>query len=84
MSGQADERVAERGELSDDLGLEASIALAPVGKRRRPRRRPPLAPTAIDDHRDVGLRREFAGQIGEEIGLLAGDDEEMLGHAMSM
>jgi hypothetical protein len=83
-STDADERVAERGKLSDDFPLQPAVGLAPIRGRHLAPTRPPLALASIEDHGDVRLGRELAGEIREEIRLLPVDDEEVLRHGMIM
>ena len=83
-SAEANERVTEGGELADQLRLETTIGLPPLLGSQLPGAPPPLALAAVDDDGDVRLGRELAGQVGEQLGLLAIDDEEMLGHEVIM
>jgi hypothetical protein len=83
-SAEANERVAERGELTDELRLPAAVGVPPLLGREVPAPRPPLTLAPVEDDGDVRLGRELPGQVREQLGLVAVDDEEVLGHKISM
>jgi hypothetical protein len=82
-SADADERVAERRQLTERLALRAAIGLATIRGRSRSSRAATLAATPVEDHGDLRLSGELAREIREQVGLLAIDDEEVLGHESS-
>jgi hypothetical protein len=80
-SSEANERVTQRRELTNELGLVATVvqptigAVGLVGEPHAPLTFPP-----IEDDSDLGLARELTGQVREQIRLLPRNDEQVSRH----
>src|SRR5713101_7828301 len=80
----ADERVAKRRQPGADADLLPTVGLPPVIACGVPAVgvAASLALATIEDHADVGLLAEFAREVRIEIGLLTGNDEQVLTHGV--
>src|SRR5262249_15460278 len=72
------DRPPHRAEPLVDLLLTA--ADAPPIRTSRSTVQPPLAEPAVDDDGDLGVAGELALQVLAQLGAVAGDDEDQLGH----
>ena len=81
-SADADERVAECRQTRVYIGLGPALvepAVVVVGGPSTLTRLPPFAVTSIEHDPNVGFLGELPQQVRIEVGLLAGDDEQV-GH----
>src|SRR5689334_25089276 len=76
----ADERVADRVDLTADVRLRAPVALPPLDRRRVVGAPSSLAHAAVDDYAYVGLGLELLREVCEQLGLPTRHDEEVRDH----
>ena len=81
-SARADEGVAELADPAPDPLLDAAIGRPPVATGHPPAvsELAALALPPVENDLHVLLLTELAGQVGVEVRLMAGDDEEVAGH----